>query len=49
VSRQSSLTAEDANELAAFRAEAEAVLAGPIGELPDDVFAQPKSKNRPSS
>jgi tetratricopeptide (TPR) repeat protein len=28
-------------ELAAFRAEAEAVLAGPAGELPDDVFAAP--------
>jgi WD40 repeat protein/tetratricopeptide (TPR) repeat protein len=28
-------------ELAGFRAEAEAVLAGPSGELPDDVFAGP--------
>jgi tetratricopeptide (TPR) repeat protein len=36
---QKSLSAEHAKELAAFRAEAEAVLAGPAGELPDDVFA----------
>ena len=28
-------------ELAAFRAEAEAVLAGLTGELPDDIFAPP--------
>ena len=28
-----------AAELARFRAEAEAVLSGPTGELPDDVFA----------
>jgi tetratricopeptide (TPR) repeat protein len=33
------LDARSAQELAAFRAEAEAVLAGPAGELPDDVFA----------
>jgi tetratricopeptide (TPR) repeat protein len=33
------LEARAAKELAAFRAEAEAVLAGPAGELPDDVFA----------
>ena len=38
---QKSLTEQYAKELAAFRAEAEAVLAGPAGELPDDVFALP--------
>jgi tetratricopeptide (TPR) repeat protein len=32
------LAAEQVKELAAFRAEAEAVLAGSLGELPDDVF-----------
>ena len=32
-------SAHHAEELAAFRAEAEAVLAGRAGELPDDVFA----------
>ena len=30
------------NELAAFRAEAESILAGPAGELPVDVFAVPR-------
>ena len=30
---------DNARELAGFRAEAEAVLAGPAGEWPDDVFA----------
>jgi tetratricopeptide (TPR) repeat protein len=30
----------EVNELAGFRAEAEAVLAGPAGELPEDVFAR---------
>jgi WD40 repeat protein len=39
VSRQSSLPAQYVKELATFRAEAEAVLAGPTGELPADVFA----------
>jgi hypothetical protein len=39
---QKRLSAEPAKELAAFRAEAEAVLAGPAGELPDDVFAPPR-------
>ncbi len=34
-----SLSARDAIALAAFRAEAEAVLAGPAGELPADAFA----------
>src|SRR5262249_43704795 len=32
---------EWAEELGAFQAEAEAVLAGPPGELPADVFARP--------
>jgi hypothetical protein len=36
------LTADQAKELAAFRAEAEAVLAGSLGELPDDVFDGPR-------
>ena len=36
---QNNLYAGHAEELARFRAEAKAVLAGPIGELPDDVFA----------
>ena len=36
------LTAENARELADFRAEAEAVLAGPADELPVDVFAPPR-------
>jgi tetratricopeptide (TPR) repeat protein len=44
--RASSLSAEHAKELAAFRAEAEAVLAGPVGELPDDVFERPKAGDR---
>jgi WD40 repeat protein/tetratricopeptide (TPR) repeat protein len=38
---QKSLSAARARDLAAFRAEAEAVLAGPAGELPADVFATP--------
>jgi serine/threonine protein kinase/WD40 repeat protein/tetratricopeptide (TPR) repeat protein len=32
-----------AQELAAFRAEAEAVLAGPGGEMPENVFERPRS------
>ena len=39
---QKSLTEQYAKELAAFRTEAEAVLAGPAGELPDDVFGPPR-------
>ena len=39
---QKSLAEQYAKELAAFRAEAEAVLARPAGELPDDVFAPPR-------
>ena len=37
-----SLSEQDAKELAAFRTEAETVLAGPAGELPTDVFANPR-------
>ncbi len=37
------LAGDQAKELAAFRAEAESVLAGPAGELPDDVFGGPRS------
>jgi tetratricopeptide (TPR) repeat protein len=36
---QHGLRVQATRELAAFRAEAEAVLAGPAGELPDDPFA----------
>jgi WD40 repeat protein/tetratricopeptide (TPR) repeat protein len=36
---QKHLNEQQASELAAFRAEAEAVLAGPAGALPEDVFA----------
>ena len=36
---QQGLSVEYARELALFRTEAEAVLAGPVGELPDDVLA----------
>jgi tetratricopeptide (TPR) repeat protein len=35
-----------ARDLAAFRAEAEAVLAGPAGELPEDVFTNPGRSDR---
>jgi len=45
-SHASSLRANETKELAAFRAEAEAVLAGPIGELPDDVFGPPQANDR---
>jgi tetratricopeptide (TPR) repeat protein len=41
VAAQNGLAAEDAQQLADFRAEAEAVLAGPSDELPADVFARP--------
>jgi len=40
---QKSLDQRYAKELAGFRAEAEAVLAGPAGELPANVFAPPQS------
>lgn len=39
---QTFILADYARELAAFRAEAEAVLAGPPGELPADIFATPR-------
>ncbi len=38
------LPADSSKRLAAFRAEAVAVLAGPEGELPDDVFAAPVAR-----
>jgi hypothetical protein len=38
---QKGLPVEFAKELAEFRAEAEAVLTGPAGELPTDVLANP--------
>jgi tetratricopeptide (TPR) repeat protein len=44
MSRASSMSAQESKELSAFRAEAESVLAGPIGELPDDVFEEPKAR-----
>jgi Flp pilus assembly protein TadD len=39
---QKELEAQDVKDLTGFRAEAEAVLARPGGELPDDVFAVPE-------
>jgi WD40 repeat protein/tetratricopeptide (TPR) repeat protein len=39
VGEQKGLDEPHARELAAFRAEAESVLAGPAGELPEEVFA----------
>jgi hypothetical protein len=41
VAEQKNLPAQYVKELAAFRAEAEAALASPSGELPADVFAPP--------
>jgi tetratricopeptide (TPR) repeat protein len=40
---EKNLGAQHAHELAAFRAEAESVLAGPADEMPDDVFERPRS------
>jgi hypothetical protein len=40
--RQNDMTEENAKEFAAFRAEAEAVLAIPTVQLPDNVFADPR-------
>jgi hypothetical protein len=42
-----SLPEPHAGELAAFRAEAEAVLAETVRDLPDDVFALPRSGTDP--
>ena len=42
VESQKTLGVTGRPELAALRVEAEAVLAGPAGELPDDVFAPPR-------
>ncbi len=39
--KQKVLSDQHSTELAAFRSEAKAVLAGPAGELPDDSFAPP--------
>lgn len=39
LSEQKGLSEQYTRELADFRSEAEAVLAGPVGELPADVFA----------
>jgi tetratricopeptide (TPR) repeat protein len=41
LAEQKGLSEQHTQELAAFRAEAEAVLAGPGCELPDEVFAAP--------
>ena len=43
---RASLSDSHAQELAVFRAEAESVLAGPVAELPDDVFARPAPDDR---
>ena len=42
VKAQRNLDARSTKELDGFRAEAEAVLAGPAGERPEDVFAVPR-------
>jgi eukaryotic-like serine/threonine-protein kinase len=42
IGQQNGLTENNAKELAALRAEAEAVLAEPCAELPDNVFAGPR-------
>jgi tetratricopeptide (TPR) repeat protein len=42
VSEHKTLAPQHVSELAAFRAEADAVLAGPAGKLPDDVFGGPR-------
>jgi serine/threonine protein kinase/WD40 repeat protein/tetratricopeptide (TPR) repeat protein len=39
--RQGQISEREAQELAAFRAEAESVLSQPAGELPDNVFTHP--------
>jgi hypothetical protein len=40
---QKNLSAQNSSELATFRTEAKAVLAGPATELPADGFAPPRS------
>ena len=40
--RRNNLPSENAKNLAALHAETEAVLSGPVGELPSDVFANPR-------
>jgi tetratricopeptide (TPR) repeat protein len=42
LAEQKGLSEPRTKELADFRAEAESVLAGPAGEMPDDVFDKPK-------
>jgi tetratricopeptide (TPR) repeat protein len=46
---QHGMRERDARELAAFRSEAQAVLAGPAGELPDNVFAPTGASGQPRS
>jgi tetratricopeptide (TPR) repeat protein len=48
IARRPPLLANAAGELAAFRTEAESVLAGPVGELPDDVFEKLRTGDRTS-
>jgi hypothetical protein len=42
LSEQKGLSEQYADELAAFRTEVEAVLAGSSSEIPDNVFAEPR-------
>ncbi len=42
IERKRDLSEQDAKELAAFRAEAKAVLTAPLVQLPDNVFADPR-------
>jgi hypothetical protein len=43
------LGVQHAHELAAFRAEAESVLTGPAGEMPEDVFSAPGPQQQQES
>jgi serine/threonine protein kinase/WD40 repeat protein/tetratricopeptide (TPR) repeat protein len=45
---RASLPDQYVQELAAFRDEAETVLAGPVAELPANVFAQPETDKQPT-